>query len=177
VSGLTRRGFVGATTALSFIGGLTGVRVAAATPSLPAGTLLYDPTLVAGRRFAAHAGSFGKGATALEGDRVRLIRTMLAAGPEALWGVTRHADQLLVADIAREAGYRPVAVIQHCTDGRLVPQCSAGAQSIGTLAQYSGERWPAVFAELAAGGAPRAEVSAVTGRADPAMSWVLARRG
>lgn len=45
-------------------------------------------------------------ARALEGDRVRCARALLAAGPQTIGGLTRYADLLILAGTAEEAGYR-----------------------------------------------------------------------
>jgi hypothetical protein len=47
-------------------------------------------------------------ARALEGDRVRFARAVLAAAPESIAGLTRHADFLLLAGTAEEEGFRVV---------------------------------------------------------------------
>ena len=68
---------------------------------------LFDPTEPAARAFAA---SRGGRIIPIEGDRIRLARRLLAEGASGrLTVIARHADQLLLAEAAREAGYRPVA--------------------------------------------------------------------
>lgn len=69
--------------------------------------LLYDPALEAGRSAAAMHG--GK-ALAIEGDRIRFAREVFAAKPAAVAGVSRHADAVLIEDVARELGYRREAL-------------------------------------------------------------------
>ena len=71
--------------------------------------LLHDPSLAAGRRFAAHAARLDGQAIALEGDRIRFMRALLAGQPSALYGVTRHSDQLLLGEVARSARWRASA--------------------------------------------------------------------
>jgi hypothetical protein len=67
--------------------------------------LVHDPALAAGRVLAAaHDGE----TLAIEGDRVRFGRTLFASRPAMVVGVSRPADALLIADVAREAGYREV---------------------------------------------------------------------
>lgn len=79
---------------------------AASGPGRMARLTLFDPVDPAARALAAaQAGA----RAAIEGDRVRLARRLLAeAQPLSLMVVGRHADLLLLADAAREAGYRPV---------------------------------------------------------------------
>ncbi len=65
----------------------------------------YDPALAAGRGLAAlHEGE----ALAIAGDRIRFAAAMFERRPSLVVGVSRPADALLIEDVAREAGYRPV---------------------------------------------------------------------
>lgn len=171
---VSRRTFVAGAMALPL---LVGGSIPFAARAAGGPVLLYDPSLAPGRRFAAHAHRLRAEATALEGDRIRFMRALLAARPAALYGVTRHSDQLLVGEVAREAGYRAIALIQHRADGGMVPQCRPGAAAIATVAGVAGSRWPEAFAELAIGGIERCDATAGKGPAEPAMSWVLTRRG
>jgi hypothetical protein len=73
----------------------------------PSGTiLLHDPSLEAGRRFAASAG----GSLPIEGDRIRFARTVFERAPALVVGVSRAADAVLIEDVGREAGYTQVPV-------------------------------------------------------------------
>jgi hypothetical protein len=73
----------------------------------PSGTvLLHDPSLEAGRRFAASAG----GSLAIEGDRIRFARAVFERAPALVIGVSRAADAVLIEDVGREAGYTAVPV-------------------------------------------------------------------
>ncbi|MPT48585.1 MAG: hypothetical protein E2598_09240 [Sphingobium sp.] len=139
--------------------------------------LLYDEDLNAGRRFAAQAQILRGQPMALNGDRIRFMRDMLRQEPSAIYGVSRYSDQLMVSDIAREAGYRPLALIQHRADGGVVPQCQPAAQAIATVASVAGGRWPEAFAELALGGTEQCSTGDNRGAIEAAMSWVLVRRG
>ena len=77
----------------------------------PSGTvLLHDPSLEAGRRFAASAQARGDEVFAIEGDRIRFARAMFKRAPALVVGVSRAADAVLIEDVGREAGYMPVAV-------------------------------------------------------------------
>jgi hypothetical protein len=68
--------------------------------------LVHDPALAAGRRLAAmHDGEV----VAIAGDRIRFARALFARRPSLVVGVTRSADSLLIEEVAREAGYVPVA--------------------------------------------------------------------
>lgn len=72
--------------------------------------LLHDPSLEAGRRFAASAQARGDKALAIDGDRIRFARAVFERAPALVVGVSRAADAVLVEDVAREAEYMPVAV-------------------------------------------------------------------
>lgn len=68
--------------------------------------VVHDPALDAGRRLAAvHGGA----ALAIDGDRIRFARAVFEKRPELVVGVSRPADALLIEDVAREAGYRPIS--------------------------------------------------------------------
>ena len=165
-----------------FVAGAAVAAVAAATLRSPAlaheaqPVLLYDAGLAAGRRFAAQAHVLGGLAQPLEGDRVRQMQTLLGAKPAAFFGVSRHADELMVREIAQQAGYRRVSLIQHRVAGDMLPICAPDGASFATLARLAGGRWPEAFAELAIGGIERCEPVSHAAAAEPAFSWVLARR-
>jgi hypothetical protein len=77
----------------------------------PSGTvLLHDPSLAAGRRFAASAEARGDKVLAIEGDRIRFARALFEKAPALVVGVSRSADAVLIEDVGREAGYTPVPV-------------------------------------------------------------------
>jgi len=68
--------------------------------------LVHDPGLASARRIAAlHDGEV----EAITGDRIRFARALFAQKPSLVVGVTRSADALLIEEVAREAGYQPVA--------------------------------------------------------------------
>lgn len=74
----------------------------------PGGTLLlHDPSLEAGRCWAAGSGA---ASIAIEGDRIRFARAEFERAPALVIAVTRAADRVLIEDVGREAGYAPVAV-------------------------------------------------------------------
>ena len=68
--------------------------------------VVYDSTLAAGRRLAErHEGE----ALAIDGDPIRFGAALFERRPSLVVGVSRPADALLLEDVGREAGYRPVA--------------------------------------------------------------------
>ena len=85
--------------------GALAVPAVAGMPRLKRGTAplqVHDPALAAGRRFAeAHGGEV----LAIEGDRIRFARAVFERRPSLVVGVSRHADALLIEEVAREAGY------------------------------------------------------------------------
>lgn len=166
---ISRRRFVTAAAAVPLLG-------ACGFASPAAGRIaLYDPGLAAGRSFAQRARDLGMRAIALDQDRVRLLRMVLAEAPASLWGLSRHADQLLAADILREHGYRAALALQHRADRSVVQARHQPMATAGALARIAGDQWPLVFAEIAAGlGAthrPR-QPGLETG---PIMSWAFVR--
>jgi hypothetical protein len=85
-------------------------------PSLPAGAaagapiaLLYDPSSGAAVRYMRKLATADTAVRAIEGDRVRFGRGVFTrAACDTCVCVTRHADFLLLSEVAREAGYRLV---------------------------------------------------------------------
>lgn len=175
---ISRRTLLGAAAALPAIATLGGIALA---PSARAATLVYEAGLPEGRRFAKRAVLTGRAATALEGDPIRQAMAMLADRPHALWGVTRFSDSLLFEEAAREAGYRPLAVIRHDVSGHCHARCLPEAESIATLARQARRQWPERFAELATGSADAQTSIPASPSGGPqrsaATSWVFVRRG
>ncbi|WP_088185340.1 hypothetical protein [Sphingobium sp. Z007] len=168
MSGLSRRGFMASAAVAS--AALAGVRTEAATVPL----LLHDSGLTAGRRFAARAQMLGRQAIPLEGDRVRQMRALLSASPAAIFAITRRSDELLVGEIAAEAGYRRIALVRHGADGRMTARCAMDGASVHSLAQLSGTAWPEAFADLALDKVGQCALVSES-RIEPALSWVMVR--
>jgi hypothetical protein len=102
----TRRGALAGALALPAV-----VSLARSPKRKPSGTvLLHDPSLDAGRRFAAAGQARGETVLAIDGDRIRFARAMFERAPALVVGVSRTADAVLIEDVGREAGYTPVAV-------------------------------------------------------------------
>lgn len=100
---LTRRTLLAGAAAIPAVVGLE--RLSAATP-LANTVFLFDAGLpdAESRRRAAFIA--GQGPRAIEGDRIRFAREIVAAGPAAIHGWSRQADALLIEEVAAEAGYR-----------------------------------------------------------------------
>jgi len=146
-----------------------------------ASVLLHDPALAAGRRFAEAGEAHGGSVRAIEGDRVRLTRAVLESRPALVVGVSRHADALLIEDVAREAGYTRVALVSGRARRCEAAQCRPGWQALGRLADAAGGAWVEALAAYAAkSGELAAQATRLAGqRADPGLvlGWVLAPRG
>jgi hypothetical protein len=96
----TRRGVIAGALAVPALAGLPRAASARTGNAL----LLHDPSLEAGRRFAA---AYPGEALPIEGDRIRFARAVFGRRPAFVVGVSRPADALLIEDVAREAGYLP----------------------------------------------------------------------
>lgn len=142
------------------------------------GALLYDPSLAAGRRFAAAGAAQGGAVRAIEGDRVRFAREVLERRPALVAGVTRHADALLIEEVAREAGYQRVALLSGRGERCSGADCRPGWQALGRLADVAGGAWVEALAAYAArphGAAGLGQALAPAGRdAGLVLGWVLA---
>jgi len=102
----TRRGALAAGLALP-----AAASLAKSPKRKPNGTvLLHDPSLDAGRRFAAAGEASGERVLPIEDDRIRFARTVFERAPALVVGVSRSADAVLIGDVGREAGYTRVAV-------------------------------------------------------------------
>ena len=173
---LTRRSALAGALAVPTVAGLAHWRWRNGERSV----LLHDPALEAGERFAAAGAARGGEVRAIEGDRFRFARGLLAANPALIAGVSRHADFILIEDVAREAGYRPVTTLYGRADRCAGHECLPGWQSVGRMAQAAGEGWVEALADYAAKPgemAGRAFGVAVPRRADAGLvlGWVLAR--
>lgn len=112
----TRRRVLAGALAVPAVAGMPGTASARAGRAV----LLHDPSLAAGRRFAA---AYGGEAVPIEGDRIRFARAVFAKRPAFVVGVSRPADALLIEDVAREAGYLPA-------DDAKVREMTAAAQPL-----------------------------------------------
>lgn len=82
---------------------------AGAAAAAPARAAVGGSTLwVYDRSAAIHTALLPDDAIAIEGDRVRLARQLLARKPHEIRGITRYADFLLLSGAAAEQGYRVV---------------------------------------------------------------------
>ena len=112
----TRRGVLAGALAVPALAGVPPMASARAGHAV----LLHDASLEAGRRFAE---AYGGEALPIEGDRIRFARAVFARRPSLVVGVSRHADALLIEDVAREAGYV-------LADEKTVREMTAAAQPL-----------------------------------------------
>ncbi len=139
--------------------------------------LLHDPGLEAGQRFAEAGKAQGLASRAIEGDRVRFMRQVLAAKPALVAGVSRHAEMQLLADIAREDGYHLAAELE--AQGRQCSgaNCRPGWNALGRLGRSAGTDWPEALALWAAdprGALPQLASAAARPDRGLVLGWVLA---
>ena len=143
--------------------------------------LLHDPSLEAGQRFAGAGKDLGLASRAIDGDRIRFARAIFAGRPALVAGVSRHADLLLIAEVAAEAGY--VLAAEFEGRGRVcsATQCLPGWNALGRIARASGQGWVEALASYAAdprGGVPAAMRTAPSRQdAGLVLGWVLAPKG
>ena len=142
--------------------------------------LLHDDDLEVGRRFAAAGREQGLPSLAITGDRVRFTRDLLKAKPAMIAGVSRYADMLLIADIAREHGYMLAAEIEGRGRSCSGAKCRPGWNALARLGRSAGANWPEALAAYAAdprGSAPQF-ASSPAARPDSGLvlGWVLAAR-
>ncbi|MXO65229.1 hypothetical protein [Altericroceibacterium endophyticum] len=144
--------------------------------------LLHDAGLSGGERFAAAAQRHGTASTAITGDRVRFTRQILADRPALVAGVTRHADQLMIEDVAREQGYMRAALL-HGKQGQCSGlECRQGWNGVGRIARHAGSDWIDALAEFAiapAEAGAKALAQSAAQAVDPGLilGWVLVPRG
>ena len=124
----TRRGALAAGLALP-----AAASLARSPTRKPSGTvLLHDPSLEAGRRFASSAQARGAKALPIEGDRIRFARGVFKDAPALVVGVSRAADAVLIEDVGREEGYKPVPVPP--TLARIAEEASARSWALAPRA-------------------------------------------
>lgn len=112
---LPRRSFLGL--ALGASGSMFAGAPAMASLARERPMLVYDTNFPAAKRYAIASRSEFAAVHAVGGDRVRFARALVAKRPEALSGLTRYPDFLLLTGEAAEAGYRLVAQSQHAEKG------------------------------------------------------------
>lgn len=143
--------------------------------------LLHDASLSAGQRFAIAGEAHGATSLAIEGDRVRFTRKLLENRPAMIAGVSRYADAMMIEDIAKEANYQRVALLQGRAASCTRQDCRSGWSALGRVAQAAGGEWIEALAEFAAKPAASfSEVLQQSLRLKPdtglVLGWVLTPR-
>ena len=140
--------------------------------------LLFDPTLDIGHRFANAGRAAGGPVLRLEGDSVRLAQAVLEERPALVAGVSRHAEALLFEEVANEAGYVRVALLEGTNSGCATSDCRPGWTALGQMARRAGVYWVDALAAYAV----RPESSEVKPLSQKprtarhrAFAWMLAR--
>ena len=173
----TRRGVLAGALSVPTVAGLANWRWRHGESSL----LLHDPALAAGRRFAEAGQARGGEVLAIEGDRIRFARTVLERRPALVAGVSRHADALMIEEVAREAGYGAVATLHGRGRTCASHDCRSGWSALGRMATAAGDAWVEALADYAARPgetAVQAIGAATLPRVDAGLvlGWVLAPR-
>jgi len=106
---MRRRAFLGAAAVAAVAATAGSVRAATGGRTL----WVYDPAALKHDLLPE-----GAERIAVEGDRVRLARRLLAQAPQEIRGVTRYADFLLLSGATAEAGYRVAS--RTALDGNLL---------------------------------------------------------
>ena len=184
--GVMAGGFAGAL-AVPTLAGLASWRGQHGLDAGQGSVLLFDPTLGAGRRFADAGRAAGATVLALDGDPVRTTQGLLGKAPALLAGIGRHADALLVEEVALEAGYTSIALLHGIGVRCTASSCRPGWQPVARMAQSAGPHWPEALATFAVRpdgaqdrprGVPAPQVPRRPARSgEHAFGWLLVRRG
>lgn len=170
---VTRRTLIAGAVTLPTLGAL-GLAAGRAAEGPIAG--VYDADLPAGNKLAHLLRDAGHGARAVEGDRVRLAREVLAERPPILAGVTRSADALMFAEVAAEEGYHTALELRGNREGCSGFTCNPDWNPLSRQIVGAGKDWLGAFAGFVAN--PTAPI-ATAGRVDDnttALAWLLVRR-
>lgn len=142
--------------------------------------LLHDDSLIAGRRFADAGRAAGATTRAIHGDPVRFGREVLASKPALVAGVSRHAEALLLGEVAMEEGYVLATELRGCKGACEGFTLSPGWNALNRVAASAGGNWVELLAAWAAN--PQAselpQVSRFAAASDPGtvLGWVLVPR-
>lgn len=142
--------------------------------------LVHDASLMAGRRFADAGAAAGTPSVEVHGDRVRFARELVASRPSLIAGVTRHADALLIADVAAEAGYMLAAELRGNMLGCTGNACDGAFVALTRMAVGANGLWADAFASWAANpqaaNTPAPALAAPAVDSEIALGWLLVPR-
>lgn len=177
---VSRRGMMLGALAVPTVAGLASWQWKTGGTSL----LLHDNSLIAGRRFADAGRAAGANTRLIAGDPVRFGREVLADRPALVAGVSRHAEALLLGEVAMEEGYGLATELRGCADTCEGFTLSPGWNALNRMAADAGGNWVELLAAWAAN--PQAselpQVPRFAGANGPAadpgtvLGWVLVPR-
>lgn len=177
----TRRGLLAGALAVPTIAGLASWQWkynSAATGANAA--LLHDNSLAAGRRFADAGKAAGGQTTAIEGDAIRFAQSVVQMRPALIAGVSRHAEALLIAEVAGEAGYALATEFRGTASGCEGFCTSPGWNPLNRMAVNAGTGWVEALASWAsnpqATDLPAPRQIAHAGDPGTVLGWVLVPR-
>ncbi|HSG54904.1 MAG TPA: hypothetical protein VLA45_05575 [Paracoccaceae bacterium] len=143
--------------------------------------LVHDASLAAGTRFALAGAAAGRPSVQVHGDTIRFARDLVATRPSLIAGVTRHADALLIAEVAAEAGYVLAAELRGDAKGCTGNSCDGSFVALTRMAVGAGGLWAEAFATWAANPqgttVPQASSPGWFTDRDLALGWLLVPRG
>jgi hypothetical protein len=145
--------------------------------------LVHDAGLAAGLRFSRAGAAAGRPSMAVEGDAVRFARALVESRPALIAGVTRHADALLIGEVAAEAGYVLAAELMGDVRGCSGNSCDSGFVALTRMAVGAGPLWAEAFGAWAANPQVASMPEPAAGSFDPsgdrdrALGWLLVPRG
>lgn len=143
--------------------------------------LVHDAGLAAGNRFAAAGAAAGRPSIAVEGDVIRFARALVETRPALIAGITRHADALLIGEVAAEAGYTLAAELTGDATSCSGNSCDGSFIALTRMAVGAGPLWAEAFGAWAANPAgdivPQAQDSGWFAAKDLALGWLLVPRG
>ncbi len=174
---VSRRGMMLGALAVPTVAGLASWQWKTGGQSL----LLHDDSLIAGRRFADAGRAAGARTRAIGGDAIRFAREVLADRPALVAGVSRHAEALLIGEVALEEGYVLATELRGCDGTCEGFTLSPGWNALNRVASSAGANWVELLAAWAAN--PQAselpQVRRFAAASDPGtvLGWVLVPRG
>ncbi len=173
---LSRRGMMLGALAVPTVAGLASWQWKTGGKSL----LLHDDSLNAGRRFGDAGRAAGATTRAIAGDPVRFGREVLASKPALVAGVSRHAEALLIGEVAMEEGYVLATELRGCNGACEGFTLSPGWNALNRMAAGAGEKWVELLAAWAANPQaselPQVPRFAVAGDPGTVLGWVLVPR-
>ncbi len=171
---LSRRNVIAGAVTIPAIAGLGNLALSQGATGPLAG--VYDASLPAGERLASLLREAGRGARAVEGDRIRFARQLLAEKPPMLAGVTRSADALLFAEVAAEDGYEQALELRGNRHGCSGSTCNPDWNPLSRHVVGAGANWLGTFAGFVANPDAPPVLQGGPDEETMATAWLLVRR-